>query len=74
MAVNRTFLSKTCGECLVFFETGDIDCGQCRLNPPTLINAYTSAYPIVRSTMPGCGCGVTKPKPKAKPKKGKTDA
>jgi hypothetical protein len=65
--VNKTFVtSKTCGECLVWFETDDPAMGECRLNPPVPISHYASAYPRTRRLNPGCGCGVTRPKAKVK--------
>lgn len=62
-----------CRECSVFFDKEGQNppgmYGECRLNPPAPISAHSSAYPVVRSTNPGCSCGSRhKPKPKARKK------
>jgi len=74
MPVRKNFLIDTCGECCVYHNTEGTNPpfthGRCRLNPPQPINAYTSAYPVVRKDNPACFAGQagSKPKPKGKQK------
>lgn len=59
---------KECHECAVFFESADKSAGcvgECRLNPPVPVSAWSAAYPIVRANTGACSCGSRlKPAPK----------
>lgn len=64
MAARTKFLIEQCKDCCVFEDMGPE--GYCRLNPPTVLNAYTSTYPVVKANNPACFAGQAGSKPKPK--------
>lgn len=70
MPVRKKFNIKTCAECVVAFDSSEVGCLECRLNPPQALNEYRSAYPVVRNNNPACFSGIagSKPAPKGKKK------
>ena len=51
------FMIKTCNECIAFVEMAP-GSGECRMDPPTVINTYCSTYPIMSVNSPACFQGV----------------